>query len=113
MTSLKVHDLIRKRALVTRQSAEPIRRALADARESDVNSITLDFSGVDAVTPSFVDELLAIFEMTLSRVGDREITISLVNPPTRLSTKFAAVARARGFDIVESENGTWVVTLAR
>ena len=110
MQTVKVHDLLRKRALVTRESANPIRQALAGTDVAAAREAVLDFSGVDAVTPSFVDELLAILDEALRRTEHEQFRLLLVNPPTRLSAKFLAVARARGLQISESDNGTWMVT---
>ena len=111
MITLKVHQLLQKRALVTRDSAKPIGEALASAEPETAREVTLDFSGVDAMTPSFMDEVLGILENTLSRARNGEMRLLLVNPPTRLSAKFSAVARAHGFLIRESDGGAWIVTL--
>lgn len=110
MQTVKVHDLLQKRALVTRESANPIRQVLAGTDVAIVTEAVLDFSGVDAVTPSFVDELLAILDETLRRTEHGRFRLLLVNPPTRLSAKFLAVARARDLQISESDNGTWIIT---
>lgn len=109
MTEVRVHDLIRKKALITRESAEPIRRALADIDLNSTTQIVLNFSGIEAVTPSFVDELLGIFEGALHLVQLRQIEMLLLNPPTRLSSKFFAVARAHGLEIRETD-ASWRVT---
>lgn len=107
-----MHDLLQKRALITRDSAKPIRQALAGSDIAVADDVALDFSGIDAVTPSFVDEVLAILEEALRRTKRGELRLLLVNPPTRLSAKFSAVARARGLQISESEDGAWAVTAA-
>ena len=110
MKILKVYDLLRKRALITRQSASAIRDALSAAVASKDKEVALDFSGVDAVTPSFVDETLSILAKTLNAWGDHRFRVVFVNSPTRLSTKFSAVARARGMEISENVDGSWAFT---
>ena len=110
MTTLKIHDLLPKRALVTRGSARPIRQALASTDMSVANEIVLDFSGIDAMTPSFVDEILAMLDKSFRRAKRDQFRLLLLNPPTRLSSKFSAVARGRGLHISESEGGAWTVT---
>jgi hypothetical protein len=110
MSTLRVHDLLPKRALVTRESAEPIRRALVSADLDAASEIVLDFSGIDAVTPSFVDEVLSALDKSFRRAKHDRFRLLLLNPPTRLSSKFAAVARGRDLDISETEGGAWVVT---
>ncbi len=52
MTTLNVYELTKKRALITRGLAMEIGDALADAWEGNV--LTVDFRGIDAVTPSLV-----------------------------------------------------------
>ena len=110
MRTLRIHDLVRKRALVTRESARPIAEALSQANGTDNEDVTLDFAGVDAVTPSFVDEVLAVFETTLRRTSRSSFRLLVVNSPTRLSAKFSAVARARGLEIAESSSGAWTIS---
>lgn len=107
VTNIRIHDILSKRALVTRESARPIREALVQAGIG--GEIDLDFSGVDAVTPSFVDELLSILADSVGP-GVGGIRLVIANPPTRLSEKFAAVARAHGMAIQELEGGSWVLT---
>ena len=110
MTTLRVHDLLPKRALVTRDSARPIRQSLASADIPTANEIVLDFSGIDAVTPSFVDEILGMLDKAFRRAKRDQFRLLLLNPPTRLSAKFSAVARARGLHISEPQSGAWTVT---
>jgi STAS-like domain of unknown function (DUF4325) len=106
-TTLKIHDIVAKRALVARESAWPIRDALGHTGVAE--QIALDFSGVDAVTPSFVDELLTILAASVN-AGNGEFSVLVVNPPTRLSAKFAAVARAHAMSIRELDTGSWELT---
>ena len=107
MKLLKICDLIRKRALITRQSASAIGDALANS--ADERGITLDFAGVDAVTPSFIDEILAVLEDALKTKDRDTFQVIFLHSPTRLSTKFAAVGRAHRLEITESEEGTWII----
>lgn len=106
-TTLKIHDIVPKRALVARESAWPIRDALGQT--GSLEQISLDFSGVDAVTPSFVDELLTILAARVD-AGNGAFSLLVVSPPTRLSEKFSAVARAHAMTIRELESGSWELT---
>ena len=110
MPAIKVHDLLRRRALVTRESAAPLRSAL-EAIDIALDELVLDFSGIDAVTPSFVDEVLAVVEGVLKQRKADSSRVRVINPPTRLSAKFLAVGRARGLHIHETASRSWVVTL--
>lgn len=106
MTTLNVHAILNKRALVTRQSARPIGAALNELRGT--GEIALDFSGVEAVTPSFIDELLTLLRTNLESADG--VRLIVLNPPTRLSEKFAAVARAHDMTTQELTNGSWLVS---
>ena len=110
MISLRVYDVVRKRALVTRESARAVGDALAAALTSTEGEVVLDFSGLEAGTPSFVDEALSSIEQMLGESGRSRLRVVFVNPPTRLSAKFAAVGRARGLEMKESDNGVWTIT---
>ena len=107
MKLVKIYDLVRKRALITRQSAGAVGEALANS--ADERGITLDFAGVDAVTPSFIDEVLAVLEDALKTKDREKFQVIFLHSPTRLSTKFAAVGRAHRLEITESEEGTWII----
>lgn len=108
MKDLKVYDLLRKRALITRESAAKIGDALAEAW--DEGRLIVDFAGVDAVTPSFVDEILTMVETVLRGKNQVDPAVIFVHPPTRLSAKFAAVGRAHQLNVIESEDGAWIIT---
>lgn len=78
-------------------------------------SLELDFAGVDAVTPSFVDELLELIDKAVGKRNTdlgTHLDVFIVNPPTRLSSKFSAVGRARGYEVSESTHGRWLMARA-
>ena len=110
MVSFKVHDLARRRALITRESARIIGEAVAAERDDQSTELTLDFEGIDAVTPSFLDELLAVTQEALRPSSRRPIRIVFLHTPTRMSAKFAAIAKARDVSIDEMPNGVWSIT---
>lgn len=108
MAVIKIYDVFHKRALITRGSASAIKEALlANAAQQQ---ITLDFTGIDAVTPSFVDELLTFLEEALGGRTGEDAEIVFLHPPTRLSAKFSAIGRARNLDMVESEDNAWRIS---
>jgi hypothetical protein len=106
--SVKLHDIIPSRVLVTRQSARLIEPTLAALVAGGQKTIELDFSDVAGVTPSFLDETLAILEEQLRGKSPRP-RVLIVNPPTRLSSKFEAVGRGHGLAISE-EAGAWTIS---
>ncbi len=119
MHTLRVHDVLRDRILVSRESAHLLEDALiamiAAARTpgnpSDTTSVAVDFEGIEGIAPSFLDELLSIFESIIgSETNAREQCLVVVNPPTRLSLKFEAVARGHGMSVRVLPDGSWLLT---
>ncbi|MEX0786082.1 MAG: DUF4325 domain-containing protein [Dehalococcoidia bacterium] len=82
--------------------------ALADAWDGE--RLTVDFRGVEAVTPSFVDEVLTSIEKVIETKHHPDASVVFLNPPTRLSEKFAAVGRAHKLTVAETEDGAWVLS---
>lgn len=110
MVPIKIYDLAKKRALVTREAAVVISEAMASAPANSTTDLTLDFEGIEAVTPSFVDELLGLAQGVLRARHSAPTRILFLNTPTRLSAKFTAIARARDVAISETEDGVWSIT---
>lgn len=110
MRTLQVFELIPRRVLVARGSARDIAAAVEEALGDSAGTIELDFLGIEAVTPSFVDEILSVIQGILDRtnVGLDRIVVS--HPPTRLSSKFEAIGRGRNLRIEEGAGGAWVIT---
>jgi hypothetical protein len=106
--------------LVSRESARLLERALqaviagaeppGGATESA--PVTVDFAGVEGITPSFLDELVSIFESVVGESPEGRRLI-VAHPPTRLSLKFEAVARGHGMSARVLPDGSWVLADAR
>ena len=109
MSTFNALQFFGKRVLVTRDSARELQDIFESSLAEHDDEIAIDFQGIEGVTPSFVDELLHVIEETLSRKhslsGSRVV---FLNPPTRLSAKFAAIGRAHGLPIVEATDGRWI-----
>ena len=106
---IQIHDLLKRRAVITRHSARAIGEALRSALEGAKGELIVDFAGVEAVTPSFVDELLSVIEEVTATESRIAVRLLFVNLPTRLSAKFAAIGRARGVEIREAQPGSWTI----
>jgi len=123
MSTLRVHDILHDRVLVSRESArviedavaELIRQGRADGDAARNEPFTIDFDGVGGVAPSFVDELVLIFvsqcDIMCGGTGPRRLVIA--NPPTRLSSKFEAIARGHHMSIEAQSDGSWLLADAR
>ncbi len=109
-TTIRLFDLLQKRALVTRASARSLESQLAGTKVSNNGSldIALDFQGIEAVTPSFVDEILGVVMEAGTRSAAKSLRVTFIHPPTRLSSKFSAIARARGV-VIEEIDGAWSI----
>ncbi len=110
MMRLSIQEITNHRALVSRNVARIIASVIKERTGSSQNGDTLglDFSHIEAVTPSFVDELLAQLS-DLSTQGYR--VVKLINPPDRLSDKFKAIGRARQINMSEEGSDIWVMEL--
>ena len=119
MCTLRVNDVLKDRILVTRESARLLQEAMSamiaaagtSGNPSGEASLGIDFEGVEGMAPSFLDELLSVFESLLGErgnVGKRCLIVA--NPPTRLSLKFEAIARGHGMSVRTTPNGSWLLT---
>ncbi|PKB64313.1 MAG: hypothetical protein BZY80_03220 [SAR202 cluster bacterium Io17-Chloro-G2] len=110
MKRINLFEIVGKRVLVTRESARSLETIVLTALVEGQGEVELDFSGVDGLTPSFFDETLAILEESAVEGDESQFHILMTNPPTELSSKFAAVSRGHNLALDELENGTWVIT---
>ena len=122
MRTLRVNDVLKDKILVSRESAHLLEDAMnamtAAAKTpgdpSDTASMAVDFEGIEGIAPSFLDELLSIFDSIIgSETSDLERCLVVANPPTRLSLKFEAVARGRGMSVRALPDGSWLLTGTR
>jgi len=109
MKPLRVYDLLKKRVLVTRASARTLHHPLAVAVVEGQGELILDFSGVEGLTPSFLDELLTIIGELVTEIDNTHPLVKVLNAPTGLSLKFAAVARGHGLTILERDQRAWLI----
>lgn len=111
MVTVKLWEILHKKVLVSRESARVITWALKRSPTSDGLVVTIDFTGIEGVTPSFVDETLTILKEWIGQQKEqRPWSILLVAPPTRLTLKFSAVAKAHELEIRETSSDTWILT---
>jgi hypothetical protein len=100
---------------VSRESARPIveaiREAIRAAEDSDEGEtmVVVDFEGIAGIAPSFMDELLSAFDLNGRSRGAFSGSVIVANPPTRLSLKFEAIARAREMSISLRPDGSWLL----
>ncbi len=107
MQILRIHELLKKRVLVTRERARTMQAQLDQALTEGQGEITLDLRNVEGIAPSFLDETLAMIEESAHGMSTH---VTILNPPTDLSSKFIAVGRGRELSVEESEDGAWVFT---
>jgi hypothetical protein len=112
---VRVHDVLKDKILVSRESArqlwDVLQRALASAGNEP---LVVDFAGVEGLAPSFLDELLAAIDAPDTRAKNQEGTRLIIShPPARLSLKFEAVARGRSMSIEALPDGSWLLSKRR
>ncbi len=119
MHTLRVRDVLKDKILVSRESARLLEDALGaimagkstPGGRSDTTRLTVDFEGVEGIAPSFLDELLLVFESIIgSDTNGVERRLVVANPPARLSLKFEAIARGHGMSVRALSDGSWVLT---
>ena len=108
MNKIKVFDLAPKHVLVTRESARSLEAYLAEALQTSPGEITLDFSEVEGFAPSFLDEVMSILDEN-ANLAHPLMQVTLATPPTRLSSKFVAIARSHGRSASEESSGAWII----
>lgn len=121
MPSIRVSDIVTDRILVSRESARlleaPLRAAMASAPDDgsvgDPASVMVDFRGVEGIAPSFLDELVTVFESLMGETGGGQRRLVLLSPPTRLSSKFEAMARGHAMSVQLQPDGSWLLAKSR
>ncbi len=108
MSGLALYDVTKNRVLVTRDSARRLTPAIESAIRDARGALKLDFSRVDGITPSFLDELISVLEEAFAQMNIDSFRVEVLNPPTALSAKFAAIGRGRELSLTESGSG-WVI----
>ncbi|MCH7817460.1 MAG: STAS-like domain-containing protein [Proteobacteria bacterium] len=118
MKTLQVSKVLKDKILVSRESAHLLEDAISALVEpatvadspSQPTRIAIDFSGVEGVAPSFLDELLSIFESLIgAETNGNQLCLVIANPPTRLSLKFEAIARGHGMSVRAQPDGSWLM----
>ncbi len=104
MSNLVIRATLTDKILVSRESAQRLAEPLRQATAANGREILVDFTGVEGMAPSFLDEFLGVLHDAVG-VGTR---IRFSNQPARLSLKFEAVAKGRGLRLTEESGGSWV-----
>jgi hypothetical protein len=119
MDTLRVNDVLKDRILISRESARLLEGAIASIFATTADStghlervqVTVDFDSVEGIAPSFLDELLLIFDKFVDKPADGpKRSLIVANPPTRLSSKFEAVARGHRMTASARPDGSWLLT---
>jgi len=122
MRTFRVKDILKDKILVSRESARLLQAPLnammvsvkTPANAPQITPLAVDFEDVEGIAPSFLDELLTIFESLLGAESNgKERCLIVANPPTRLSLKFEAVARGHGMSVRAQSDGSWLLSDSR
>ena len=107
--AIRLSEMYAIRVLTTRASARILRGELDRALQAGRGHAGLDFAGIDGITPSFLDEVLTVLEEAAAAGGHDEFELKVLNPPTRLSSKFEAVGRGHRLSIHQTDAQTWSI----
>ena len=107
MSSLNVFETTGKRVLMLRETARTIAPELSNLIRGGDGTVTLDLSGINLITPSFLDEALKVTEECFTDSGLNFSSLIVAPIPTVLSSKYLSVAKAHGLSIREIESGDW------
>ena len=107
MKPLSLREISGKSSLLTRAAADAIIARVREHADGANGQFAMDLSGVIAVSPSFVDQLVGGLVRFASERGQGRVRIRMRAMPTRASSKFAAVARSYGLVLMERAAGDW------
>lgn len=106
MEIVNVYPLYKRRALVTRESAGTLRNVIHEV--GGESSVALDLTGIRAITPSFIDQVLLMVEERLGRDSDR-LDVLFLNPPPGMASKLRPIGRAHNLSVAQDSKGNWVI----
>src|SRR5712692_10768699 len=109
MRTIEIFHFLNRKILVTRESAAAVRDAIDSSIRAD-GEVTLDFTGIDAVTPSFVDEILGMIDDARAGSARREVRVVFAHTPTPLSAKFLAIGKRHGATMSQAGSDAWEIT---
>ena len=109
MATINILQLLGKRMLVARGSARSIETDLASSLTEGQGELTLSLSGITGLAPSFFDEILKILEEAADAADGRKLLVRIESSPSHISAPFAAIGRAHGLSMEETDTGDWVI----
>lgn len=105
MSSISVRAAIEMPIAVSRDSARKLKLAMDEAFRISSRA-EVDFSGIEAITPSFLDELVRVSE---EGAGAALWSVVLLNMPSALTSKFATIGRSHRVPM-EAAKDRWFLT---
>lgn len=106
--AVKLYDLLAKRVLASRESAKTLRPEIEKLAANAVDQIELDFAGVEAMTTSFIDEVLTILEEVTEQRG-RDIVVTHL--AAHLVPRLELVARGHHLAVGRESEDVWILRL--
>lgn len=122
MSAVTVRSVISNAVLISRDSARQLEGPLRECanylldhlRDQNAHELTLDFEGISGVSPSFIDEIIRILKsLNLLSSEVHHLRFVIANPPTRLSSKFQAIARSHDLIVQQTPDGSWLIDIVK
>ena len=109
MIPINLLRLSGKTSLLTRATADQIIDGIDGLQDAASTSIVVDLSGIIAITPSFLDQLVGGLKGLAAARAIRPLRVRLLEMPTHASEKFAAVGRSHGLFLREESPRDWLL----
>ena len=107
MKVVNLYSIFNQEALVTRESTEVLDNSVFTAAQ-DGELLAFDLSGIQAVTPSFLDQLLLAVEESLP-TGSPPVKLLMLNSPPGFRDRMESIGRYHHLKVVSDAQGDWLI----
>ena len=107
MRVVNLYSIFNQKALVTREATSVLKDDVFVATR-DGELLAFDLSEIQAMTPSFLDQLLLMVEDSLPS-GAEQVKILMVNSPPGFRNRMESIGRYHRLKVVSDGQGDWLV----
>ena len=107
MKAIKLFPMFNKRALVTRGATHVLKEELVTSTRLG-EPLALDLSGIQSMTPSFLDQLLLMVEESLPDKS-APYKVLMLNSPAGLRDRMESIGRYHQLKVVSDQVGDWLI----
>ena len=107
MNVVNLYSIFNQRALVTRESTNVLKDDVCVAAR-DGEPLALNLSGIQAMAPSFLDQLLLMMEESLP-AGAPPVKLLMLNSPPGFRDRMESIGRYHHLKVLSDHQGDWLV----